>query len=349
MCRFYSSHAVTALCMTGTLMVYGAEAAFLVLVLAILEISLSMDNAVVNASVLKNMTPIWQKRFMTWGIVIAVFGMRLVFPVLIVAFATNLGAGDVMSMALKSPAEYSDHLNAAHPLIASFGGIFLLMAGLSFLLDEARDVYWIGYLEKRLQQLGKIDAVNTTVSLTVLMIISALVPETIHSTVITGGIWGIFLYGLVSSLDSLFSVSDEDPSITQAAQRGGLMAFIYLETLDASFSFDGVIGAFAMIQELPIIMLGLGIGALYVRSLTVYLVKKGTLDQYIYLEHGAHYAILTLAILMLVSTLREIPETVTGLTGATLIGLSLLSSIRHNERHDCLEIPESHKPQNPNH
>ena len=143
---FYNSHAVAALGIIGTLLVYGCEAALLVLVLAILEISLSMDNAVVNASVLKNMTPLWQKRFMTWGILIAVFGMRLVFPILIVAFATNLNAGDVMSMALNSPGEYSHYLNAAHPLIASFGGVFLLMVGLSFLLDEARDLYWIGYL-----------------------------------------------------------------------------------------------------------------------------------------------------------------------------------------------------------
>jgi len=333
---FYNSHAVAALGIIGTLLVYGSEAALLVLVLAILEISLSMDNAVVNASVLKNMTPLWQKRFMTWGILIAVFGMRLVFPILIVAFATNLNAGDVMSMALNSPGEYSQYLNAAHPLIASFGGVFLLMVGLSFLLDEARDVYWIGYLEKRLQAVGKIDAINTTLSLTLLMIISAMVPETIHTSVLTGGIWGLFLYGLVSSLDSLFSVSDDEPSISQAAKRGGLLAFLYLEILDASFSFDGVIGAFVITQAVPIIMLGLGIGAWYVRSLTVYLVNKGTLDEYIYLEHGAHYAILALAILMLASTLHEIPEAITGLTGATLIGLSLLSSIRHNKHQAVL-------------
>ena len=345
---FYSSHAVAALCMIGTYMVYGVDATFLVLVLAILEISLSMDNAVVNASVLKNMTPIWQKRFMTWGILIAVFGMRLAFPVLIVAFATNLNAGDVMSMALNSPDQYSHHLNAAHPLIASFGGIFLLMVGLSFLLDEVRDVYWIGYVEKRLQVLGKIDAVNTTLSLIVLLIISASVPEPIHSSVLTGGIWGIFLYGLVSSLDNLFSVSDEEPSITQAAQRGGLIAFIYLEILDASFSFDGVIGAFAITQDVPIIMLGLGIGALYVRSLTVYLINRGTLDKYIYLEHGAHYAILALAILMLMGILHAIPEAVTGLTGAALIGLSLLSSVRHNKHQASLATPESLKQRYPN-
>ena len=77
---FYNSHAVAALCIIGTLMV-GMEAAFLVLVLAVLEISLSMDNAVVNAGVLKSMTAVWQKRFMTWGILVAVFGMRLVFPI----------------------------------------------------------------------------------------------------------------------------------------------------------------------------------------------------------------------------------------------------------------------------
>ena len=343
---FYSSHAVAALCIIGTLMVYGMEAAFLVLVLAVLEISLSMDNAVVNAGVLKSMTAVWQKRFMTWGILVAVFGMRLVFPILIVAFATDLNVRDVMSMVLNNPGQYSHHLNAAHPLIASFGGMFLLMVGLSFLLDEGRDVHWIRRIEKRLQALGQIDAVNTTIALIVLMVIDALTPESIDSPVLTGGIWGIFLYGMVSSLDSLFSVSDDEQSITEIARRGGLIAFLYLEILDASFSFDGVIGAFAITQNLPVIMLGLGIGALYVRSLTVYLVKKGTLDEYIYLEHGAHYAILALAILMLASILHAIPEAVTGLTGATLIGLSLLSSIRHNKC-QSLSTPESLKQRYP--
>ena len=207
-------------------------------------------------------------------------------------------------------------------------------------------MYWIGRIEKRLQALGKIDAVNTTLALGVLLTLGALTPESIDSSVLIGGIWGVFLYGIVSSLDSLFSVSDDEQSITEIAQRGGLMAFLYLEILDASFSFDGVIGAFAITQSVPIIMLGLGIGALYVRSLTVYLVNKGTLDEYIYLEHGAHYAILALAILMLASILHAISEAVTGLTGATLIGLSLLSSTRHNKR-QALSTPESLKHRYP--
>lgn len=345
---FYGSHAILTLVLIAVFVTDGIKDAFLVLVLAILEISLSVDNAVVNAGVLKNMEPIWQKRFLTWGMLIAVFGMRLVFPVLVVSFATGLSVHDVILLVINSPEQYAHHLHQAHPMIASLGGMFLLMVGLSFMLDETRDVLWIGAIEKRLQSLGKIDAVNTTISLACLLTIRATVPSEIKATVLIGGIWGIFLYGFVSSLDSLFAVSEDQMSITQTAKRGGLIAFLYLELLDASFTFDGVIGAFAISQEILIITLGLGIGALYVRSLTIYLVKKGVLDQYIYLEHGAHYAILALAMLMLVSIVHEIPEVITGVTGAVLIGLSLWSSNSYKKQQALLVAPESLKQRYPN-
>ena len=89
--------------------------------------------------------------------------------------------------------------------------------------------------------------------------------------------------------------------------------FLYLEVLDASFSFDGVIGAFAITNDIVLMALGLGIGAMYVRSLTVYLVRQGTLDDYVYLEHGAHYAIGALAVILLVTIQYEINEVITGL------------------------------------
>lgn len=98
-----------------------------------------------------------------------------------------------------------------------------------------------------------------------------------------------------------------------AAAKGGFGAFLYLEVLDASFSFDGVIGAFALTQNLFIIAIGLGIGAMYVRSMTVMLVEKGTLSEYRYLEHGAFYAILILSVVMYFQTLMHIPEVITGL------------------------------------
>ncbi|MYR12512.1 DUF475 domain-containing protein, partial [Streptomyces sp. SID724] len=78
--------------------------------------------------------------------------------------------------------------------------------------------------------------------------------------------------------------------------------------------------------------LGLGIGAMYVRSLTVYLVRQGTLDDYIYLEHGAHYAIGALAVILMISIRYQIPEVVTGLIGVLLIAGSFWSSVRHNRR-----------------
>jgi hypothetical protein len=108
------------------------------------------------------------------------------------------------------------------------------------------------------------------------------------------------------------------------------MGFIYLQFLDASFSLDGVIGAFAMSKDIVIIMLGLGAGAMFVRSLTVWMVRKGTLDQYRYLEHGAHYGIGALAVIMLISMVHHVPEVVTGFIGIGFIVLSLVSSIQHN-------------------
>jgi len=104
---------------------------------------------------------------------------------------------------------------------------------------------------------------------------------------------------------------------------------LYLEVLDASFSFDGVIGAFAITKDIIIIMIGLGVGAWFVRSMTIYLVEKGTLSAYIYLEHGAHYAIGALALIMIASVKFHIPEVITGLIGIAFIGLAFMSSVKH--------------------
>jgi len=121
-------------------------------------------------------------------------------------------------------------------------------------------------------------------------------------------------------------------------KRGGIGGFLYLEVLDASFSFDGVIGAFAITNDVVIIMLGLAIGAMFVRSMTVYLVDKGTLDEFVYLEHGAHYAIGILAAIMLASMKFHVPEVVTGLAGVSFIGASVWSSIRYRRQQEQFEL-----------
>ncbi len=310
---------------------------FIAVILGVLEVSLSFDNAVVNASVLKRMDERWQRYFLTWGILIAVFGMRLVFPVLIVSVATGLGFTNVAQMALHDPATYSRHLNDVHVQISAFGGIFLLMVFLSFIFDAGKELHWLGRIEERVAKLGKLKAVEIICALAVLLLIQRWLPDEIRLEALVAGISGLILFVIVDSLDALFESEEQlveegqEGLTSEVLKKAGIMSFIYLEVLDASFSFDGVIGAFAITQDVVVIMLGLAIGAMFVRSLTVYLVKKGTLDDYVYLEHGAHYAIGVLAGIMLVSMRYHISEVVTGLVGAVLIALSVFSSIRYTK------------------
>jgi hypothetical protein len=310
----------------------GVAALTLAIILSIMEVSLSFDNAVVNATVLKEMNEKWQRLFLTVGILIAVFGMRMFFPIAIVAIATGLGLSDVAQMALNSPAEYARHLTDSHVSIAAFGGMFLLLVFLGFLFDEERELHWLGKPERLLSRMGKMESISILVALIVLALANYLVPEAQRHTLLLSGLTGIILFVAVNSLDAFFEDEEEGEAIVNTAKRSGVMGFIYLEILDASFSFDGVIGAFAVTQDIVIIMLGLTIGAMFVRSMTIYLVKKGTLDEYVYLEHGAHYAIGVLAFIMLISIVHHVPEIVTGLTGVAFIVVSLYSSIKYKKK-----------------
>lgn len=326
---FYFSHAFTIIGMVLAYLWRGWEGVAIAALLTIMEISLSFDNAVINATVLKKMSEVWQKRFLTWGILIAVFGMRLVFPVLIVALATGLGLWDVANLAFTQPEVYSQHVLDAHVSIASFGGMFLLMVFLHFICNAAKDVHWIGWLESRLSSLGKLESVEVVIALTILLALQSLLPAEIHAESLFAGVVGVASYVFVHSLTGLMGASEEtQEAATRGVASAGFLGFMYLQLLDASFSLDGVIGAFAMSNDVVIIMLGLGIGAMFVRSLTVYLVRKGTLDEYVYLEHGAHYGIGALAFIMLFSMKMHVPEVITGLVGVGLIGLSLFSSLR---------------------
>ncbi|SAK48440.1 PF04332 family protein [Caballeronia hypogeia] len=313
----------------------GIPAIALVLLLGVMEISLSFDNAVVNASILKDMDAKWRRLFLTVGIFVAVFGMRLLFPILVVAVATGQGLVDVASMALLAPEQYAAYLSGAHAGIAAFGGIFLFLVFASFLFDDEKDLHWLGALEAKLTCLGKFGSAGTICALAILLLIQAFFPidAATRVTVLVGGVGGIFLYALVDSLGNFFEDDEEGEAVGRVAKRAGVMGFLYLEVLDASFSFDGVIGAFAITRDVVIIMLGLAIGAMFVRSLTVYLVEKGTLDEYVFLEHGAHYAIGALALIMLGSIVWHVSEVVTGLIGVGFIVAAMASSLIHRKNH----------------
>ena len=351
------SFVVTALGLAFAAWAWGWEGFAVVAILSILEISLSFDNAVVNAGVLKKMNAFWQKIFLTIGILIAVFGMRLIFPLVIVAITAKVGPIEALDLAVNNPDHYQSLVTDAHPAIASFGGMFLLMIFLDFIFEE-REIQWLSWLERPLAKLGKLDMLSVIISLVVLLITAATIATQVphgggtwdkSGTVLTSGVAGLITYLVVGGLSGHFEEKmeneeeAEEAALARSSARNGASAvalagkaaffmFLYLEVLDASFSFDGVVGAFAITNRIFWIALGLGIGAMYIRSLTVYLVRKGTLDDYVYLEHGAHYAIGALAVLLLITIKWEVNEVVTGLIGVALIASSFASSVVRNRR-----------------
>ncbi len=312
----------------------GLTCVFIALVLAILEISLSFDNAVVNAMKLEKMSPKWRHRFITWGILIAVFGMRFLFPLLVVAIFAKLNILAVLNMALNDVQEYAHYLELTHAPIVAFGGAFLLMLFMDYFTEKNKEVHWIKPLEDKLQKLSKIRGICTLVTLVVLGLLMIKLPENIRQSVFTSGISGIITYLIIDGVAEWLEKRQEERAklCADTIKCSGLVGFLYLELIDASFSLDGVLGAFALSQDILIITIGLFIGAMFVRSLTIMLVEKKTLDQFLYLEHGAHWAIGTLAILMFVSTFHEVPEVITGLLGLVFIVSALISSIIHNKK-----------------
>jgi hypothetical protein len=354
---FGGSFGVTAVGLFLAFLYGGTTGLAVAAILTVLEISVSFDNAVVNATVLGGMSEFWQKLFLTVGVLIAVFGMRLAFPLIIVGITAHLSPTAAVSLALEKgsvhePGSYANLLHEAHPAIAAFGGMFLLMLFLDFILEE-RDITWLSWLERPLARIGKLDQLSVVVA-SVLLVIAAtqLAREDKVVSVLMSGVFGMVTYILVNGLGGLLEeheVADDDDEsgsgqsavaappratgeLVLKVGKAAFVSFLYLEVLDASFSFDGVIGAFAITSDPIIIAIGLGVGAMYIRSLTVYLVRKGTLAEYVYLEHGALWAIGSLAVLLLLTIKYEIPECVTGLIGVGFIAAALVSSIRRNRR-----------------
>lgn len=328
--RYYSTSIfVSVLCIALGTYFWGLEAGFVILCLACVEIVLSFDNAVVNARVLENWDEKWRKRFLTWGILVAVFGMRLLFPIAIVTMGTGIGPVDVVSMALNSPDVYAQHLTAIHHQVAGFGGAFLLMVGLGFFFEE-KTTYWLDALEERLVKLGQLEGVAAAFALVIAYVISQCMTNPIQGVeFFIAAVFGVVSYIVVHGLASILGGDDAADGVIKA----GLAGFCYLELLDMVFSGDSTIAAFVFSNYLPIITIGLSIGALFVRSMTIHLVDSGKLVEYRFLEHGAFYAIIVLTGIMFLSAIGiHLPEWVTGLLSMTMIALAVWRSMVHNKR-----------------
>ncbi len=303
----------------------GTVALFATAILIVLEVSLSFDNAVVNATVLKRMSPVWQRRFLTWGILIAVFVVRFILPIIIVAIASKTGLNTVLQMAIFESEKYGALLEGAKPSISAFGGMFLLMVFLKYFFDDAKEIHWIETIESWLTKIGALKSVEIIIALSVLVILAFNVPETMQARVLVSGILGTVTYVLMYSISEFLEMQESKA----VGAYAGLGLFLYLEILDVSFSLDGVIAAFAITSNIFVIMLGLSIGAYFVRSMTLYFVAKNTLQQFRFLEHGAHYAVGILGIIMLFGITVHIPEVLTAVLGGLVIIGSGVSSVMY--------------------
>ncbi|MDL2342012.1 MAG: DUF475 domain-containing protein [Patescibacteria group bacterium] len=326
--QFAASLILTILATLGVGIVLGPGAAVTTLILIAIEVAFSFDNAVINAKILERMSNVWRRLFLTLGMLIAIVGMRLIFPILIVSVTAKLGWQRVVDLALNKPDQYAHFLEAAHVTISAFGGGFLLVLVLFFFLDHERELVWLDKIERPLQRLGGAIWLAPAIAAVLIGLTAALSKQ--PGPVLKAGLAGVLLYTIIHAvIETLGRLTGNDKVGTYTGW-GAATAFIYLEVLDASFSFDGVLGAFAITNIVPIIAIGLGVGALWVRSLTLYMVKNGTLAAYRYLEHGAHYAILVLVLALLVSIFVNIPDAVTGIAGLGVIGASLIASREAN-------------------
>ena len=316
---FYSSFFLMFLGLIVAYYLGGLTALYIMFLLIILEVSLSFDNAVVNAKVLETMDPIWQKRFILFGIPIAVFGMRLLFPLAIVSVVTGLGFLEVLDIAINEPKRYELSLHSAESQIFAFGGAFLLMVFLDFFFED-HEVKWFKFLEGSRAIKGFSQVANIELIIAIITGI-ALGHFTQNFEVLLAFMYGVLLHSLLGMLDHFLSSN---------TIKSGIAGFIYLEVLDASFSFDGVLGAFALTSNIFIIMIGLGVGAMFVRSITIYFVQHKTLSKFRYLEHGAHYAIGILAVIMLLKVTTHVSELITGAVGIGLIILAFAHSVWEN-------------------
>ena len=323
--HFWLSCVLTLGTLLAVLFGLGTGAALVTLVLIGIEVAFSFDNAIINAKVLEKLSHAWQQLFLTVGVVIAIIGMRLVFPIVIVMLAAHLGWNNVVNLALHHPREYADKLNEAHTAISAFGGAFLLTLTLYFFWDPDKEVHWLDRLERSVSRYGN-SWLPAALAAVAVLLVAWLPYNDEGGQTIRAGLIGIATFVVIKLFIDVIGKLAGPMKHSVYTGWAAFGVFMYLQVLDASFSFDGVIGAFAITNEVVLIAAGLGVGALWVRSLTVFMVRRGVLAAYKYLEHGAHYAIGVLAGALLLSLFIEIPDAVTGITGLGIIWASFVAS-----------------------
>lgn len=304
--------------------------------LSILEISVSFDNAVVNAKKIEKMNAFWRMAFLTVGMFFAVGIVRFWLPLEIVSFIGNMSLSEALNVALHDHAKFKEIIAHSHHVIAGFGGAFLGMLAIEYFMNTEKETHWLPFLEQPLQKLKvNLEAVKleSFAAIVVLAASGAIAHALNDIGIFWASIAGVVSFIIVELVKNGLELLDESLQGSKwAVVTNGLGAFLFLEVLDMSMSADGVVAAIALSGDVLVVASGLAVGALAVRSLTIKLVSDGTLTQLKYLENGAFLSILVLAASMYVGLFVELPEWSVGLVSVCLLGGATYSSIRENKK-----------------
>ncbi len=307
------------------------ESIAIVLGLVVFEVVNSIDNAVVNATVLKTMSMLWRKRFLFIGIITSVFLVRFLLPLAIVGISVPNISLQEMFLAFSGQSDIAARaIELQKPVILAFGGIFLLFLYLHWLFLEKKDPLFI---ERFLKEKHGVWFFAIASVLLVLIMYLARANSSMMLAAAIGSAAFFIVYGLKETAEK-----NEANLVAGGSGLSNLSKFVYLEVLDTTFSFDGVVGAFAFTINLLLILIGLGIGAIVVRELTI----KGidSISKYKYLKNGALTSIGFLGIFMLIESFTiELPAYIPTLITFLVIGVAFYQSYR------VLPKSEQQKPQ----
>lgn len=293
-----------------------------ILILTVLESAVSADNAVVNAQILTHWNKKWRRIFIWFGIPIAVFAVRGILPLEIVSVVGNMSLAESWNMALNDRVGFQKIIESSHNVIMGFGGTFLLLVFLNYMTDKEKDDNWLTI--ERLFKSGNFYTWSFgLLGIALLFAHYVLSASEFNSFALSIGV-GVATYYGIKLLKVLTGTGK-----TYVEQ--GIVGFLYLEVLDASFSLDGVIAGFAITNNLLVLMLGLGAGAFLVRSMTLHMLDKGVLNMYRYLDNGAFWSIGALAAMMLISIKVHLPEVAIGGISLGFLVLAVYASIKAND------------------
>lgn len=293
----------------------------IILGLALFEIISSIDNAVVNADVLSTMEKRYRKWFLLWGILVAVFLIRGLLPWLIVWIANpSLGPIGAFQGTFSNDPEIMKSVEKSSPLLLVAGGIFLLFLFLHWLFLEPKHFGLAG--EKFFSRQGVWFFATVSILLSVIIWYALKKEESMAFAAALGSSVFFIVHGFRE-----YAQQFERKMLGGKNRLSNISKLMYLEVLDASFSIDGVVGAFAFTLSVPLIILGNGLGAIVVREFTIKGVDK--IKKYFYLKNGAMYSIFFLGTIMLLKSFGvEIPEYISPLVTFFAIGYFFLKSTR---------------------